>query len=166
MGAVVRGWPSSELTDVPTRNNRQYTAAQVRFYIDADLLGLAKILVQVRTDVTYPGDPGGVLHKRRRAPCPITAPEVKDPVWIPQVAAEGWVIITRDSAIQGHSREVGAVYEHGARMVALAGAAARTKFEQLEVAMANWRRIEQCVTEPGPFIYVATRTTFRPFTDR
>lgn len=40
-------------------------------------------------------------------------------------------------------------------MVALAGSAARTKFEQLEV-----------VTEPGPFIYVATRTTFRPFDEQ
>jgi hypothetical protein len=33
--------------------------AIVRFYVDADVLGLAKILVQVRSDVTYPGDPGG-----------------------------------------------------------------------------------------------------------
>ena len=48
-------------------------------------------------------------------------------------------------------------------MIALAGDAARTKFEQLEVTMSNWRRIERCTTEPGPFIYVATRTTFRPF---
>jgi hypothetical protein len=28
--------------------------ARVRYYVDADLLGLAKILVQLRTDVTYP----------------------------------------------------------------------------------------------------------------
>jgi hypothetical protein len=33
--------------------------AEIRFYVDADLLGLAKILVAVRADVTYPGDPGG-----------------------------------------------------------------------------------------------------------
>lgn len=138
-----------------SRGHRQYPAAQVRFYIDADLLGLAKLLVQVRTDVTYPSDPGGILHKRRRPACLITDPITKDHVWIPQVAAHGWVIITRDSAIQNHSREVGAVSEHGARMVALAGSAARTKFEQLEV-----------VTEPGPFIYVATRTTFRPFDEQ
>jgi hypothetical protein len=32
--------------------------AAVHYYIDADVLGLAKILVQVRPDVTYPGDPG------------------------------------------------------------------------------------------------------------
>lgn len=32
-----------------------YRPAEVRFYVDQDLLGLAKLLVQVRTDVTYPG---------------------------------------------------------------------------------------------------------------
>ena len=46
-------------------------AAQVRIYVDADLLGLGKILVGLRNDVTYPGDPGAVIHKRQRAPCPI-----------------------------------------------------------------------------------------------
>jgi hypothetical protein len=45
-------------------------AAQVRFYIDADILGLGKILGSLRNDVTYPGDAGAVIHKRQgnRAP--------------------------------------------------------------------------------------------------
>lgn len=51
-------------------------AAQVRIYIDADLLGLGKLLAGLRNDVTYPGDPGAVIHKRQRAPCPITSPDV------------------------------------------------------------------------------------------
>ena len=50
---------------------RTYPAATVRFYLDADVLGLAKVLVQLRNDMTYPGDPGGVVHKRRRAACPV-----------------------------------------------------------------------------------------------
>lgn len=33
--------------------------AQIRFYFDADTLGLAHTIVQLRRDVTYPGDPGG-----------------------------------------------------------------------------------------------------------
>jgi hypothetical protein len=49
--------------------------AQVRFYVDADVLGLGKILAGLRNDVTYPGDPGAVIHKRQRAPCPITNPD-------------------------------------------------------------------------------------------
>src|SRR2546423_9208849 len=62
-------------------------AAEVRIYIDADVLGLGKILAGLRNDVTYPGDPGAVIHKRQRAPCPITSPDVLDTDWIPQVAA-------------------------------------------------------------------------------
>jgi hypothetical protein len=64
-------------------------AAQVRIYVDADLLGLGKILAGLRNDVTHPGDPGSVIHKRQRAACPITSPDVLDTHWIPQVAAPG-----------------------------------------------------------------------------
>jgi hypothetical protein len=45
--------------------------AVLRFYLDADVLGFAKILVQVRADAIYPGDPGGTLHRRTRPACPI-----------------------------------------------------------------------------------------------
>ena len=81
--------------------------AQVRFYLDADILGLAKVLTQLRADVTYPGDPGGVVRKRLRPACPITTPATEDSVWIPQVTALGWLIVTRDSKIQSHRAEVG-----------------------------------------------------------
>jgi hypothetical protein len=73
--------------------------AVVRFYLDADILGLAKLLVTVRPDVTYPGDPGGVVHKRLRPPCPITRVDTRDRVWIPECARQGWLIVTRDSRI-------------------------------------------------------------------
>src|SRR6266566_7362711 len=53
-------------------------AAQVRIYIDADILGLGKILASLRNDVTYPGDPGAFVHKRQRPPCPIARPDVLD----------------------------------------------------------------------------------------
>lgn len=36
--------------------------AEVRFYVDADLLGLARVLSDLRADVTYPGDPGAIVH--------------------------------------------------------------------------------------------------------
>ena len=81
-------------------------AAQVRFYIDADVLGLGKLLAGLRSDVTYPGDPGAVIHKRQRAPCPIASPDVLDTDWIPQVAARGWLIITRDSMISQNRNEI------------------------------------------------------------
>ena len=66
-------------------------AAQVRIYADADMLGLGKILASLRNDVTYPGDPGAVIHKRQRPACPIASPDVLDTDWIPAVAARGWL---------------------------------------------------------------------------
>jgi hypothetical protein len=49
---------------------RSAKPADVRFYCDADVLGLAKILAGLRPDVTYPGDPGGIVHRRQLAALP------------------------------------------------------------------------------------------------
>jgi hypothetical protein len=141
---------------------RTYSSAIVRFYLDADVLGLAKILVQIRNDVTYPGDPGGVVHKRRRAACPVETPDVFDTVWIPEVTSHDWLIITRDSNIAVNRAEIGAVRRSGARMVALAGKEAIGTWDQLEVLMNQWRAIEGLLSTPGPFIYTATRTRLTP----
>ena len=94
-------------------------AAQVRVYVDADLLGFGKLLAGLRNDVTYPGDPGAVIHKRQRAACPITSPDMLDTDWIPQVAARGWLIVTRDSMIIQNRNEIAAIRESNAKMAAL-----------------------------------------------
>ena len=128
------------------------------YYFDADVLGLAKLVAQERADFTYPGDPGGRIKKRLRPPCIITTPATKDPVWIPEVAAQGWLIITRDKDIQGNRAEIDAVRDNGAKMVNLASQDAKNTWAQLEVLMTRWREIEALVDQPGPFIYVASRT--------
>lgn len=128
--------------------------AQVRFYVDADLLGLAKILCAIRSDFTYPGDPGAVIKRRERPPCMITSPAAKDPSWIPRVAAEGWLIVTRDRHIQQRVGEINAVRDHGAKMINLASDDARDAWGQLEVFMTRWREIERLANHVGPFIYV------------
>jgi len=136
--------------------------AAVRFYIDADVLGLAKILVQVRSDITFPGDLGGTLHRRTRPPSPVTSPAERDTDWIPEVTRRGWLIITRDRDISVNRAEIAAVRDHGARMVTLAGKEAIGTWSQLEVVMCRWRAIEALLEQPGPFIYSATRTGLRP----
>lgn len=136
--------------------------ATVRFYFDADVLGLAKALVGLRNDITYPGDPGGVVHKRERPPCPVTDPATADDVWIPVVASYDWLIVTRDSRIQDHRAEIEAVRENDARMIALAGKEAKGTWDQLEVFMCQWRAIVATLERDGPFIYSATRTRLRP----
>ena len=135
--------------------------AIVRFYFDADVLGVAKVLARLRPDITYPGDPGATIHRRRRPPCPITSPAVLDTEWIPAVADAGWLILTRDSRIQDHRAEIAAVRDSGAKMVALSGRDATTTWNQLEVVFSQWRAIEALTERDGPFIYAATRSGLR-----
>jgi PIN like domain len=115
--------------------------AVVRVYFDADILGLARLLCNERADFTYPGDRGGRIKKRFRAPCPVASPAAKDPEWIPLVAARGWLIITRDKEIQSKLAEKSAVHDHGAKMVNLASVDADRTWTQLEVFMTRWREI-------------------------
>ena len=90
--------------------SRPAKPARVLYYIDADVLGLAKILAEIRGDVTYPGDPGGpVKGGRVRAACTVKNPATLDEVWIPETAHQGWLIITRDKAIQDNRAEIEAV---------------------------------------------------------
>jgi hypothetical protein len=137
-------------------------AAQVRFYVDADIRGLGLILGSLRNDLTYPADPGGLVHKHERPPCPITRTDVLDEDWTPVVAAKGWLIVTRDSKIIENRAEINAVREHRGKMVALNQEDARTKWGQLEVFMTRWRDIERLAAEPGPFIWRASRTAMTP----
>lgn len=137
---------------------RKTRPAEVRFYFDADVLGLAKVVAGLRSDVTYPGDPGAVIHRRKRPSCPITDPATPDRIWIPEVAERGWLIVTRDSRISEHRAELDAVRDFGARMVALAGQDAKGTWQQLEVLLSQWRRIESLLEDEGPFIWRATRS--------
>jgi uncharacterized protein with PIN domain len=77
-----------------------YPKATVRFYVDADMLGLAKVLAGLRADVTYPGDPGGVVRKHERPPATVTSVATLDRDWIPRLTGEDLVIITRDRHIR------------------------------------------------------------------
>jgi PIN domain-containing protein len=143
--------------------NKPAKPAIIRFYVDADVLGLAKILVQMRSDVTYPGDPGGVVKGRRfRPPCPISDPGTPDRVWIPETAERDWLIITRDRHIQDHHAKIEAVRVSGARMVNLSGAEALDTFHQMEALMCQWQKVFALLDRPGPFICSLTRTTLRP----
>jgi hypothetical protein len=74
----------------------------------------------MRADVTYPGDPGGIFRRTVQRPaCPITSPDVDDPDWLPLIGSEGWLVITRDKAIQRRPGEKQAVLDHNVKMAGL-----------------------------------------------
>jgi hypothetical protein len=132
--------------------------AVVRYYFDADILGLAKVVAGLRTDITYPGDPGVVINKRQRPPC-VIRPRQPDTEWLPVVAAAGWLIITRDANITRHTAEIAAVLACGAKLVAMASPDARNNWAQLEVLMTQWRWLETQADAPGPFVWELFRTS-------
>ncbi|MCY4068845.1 MAG: hypothetical protein OXE79_07050 [Acidimicrobiaceae bacterium] len=132
--------------------------ATVRYYFDADVLGLGKVVARLGPDATYPGDQGALVHKQKRSPCVISSADVADVDWIPLVAADKMVAISRDSRISRRIAEIDAVVQHKLRLVVLTSADARTVWTQLEVLMCQWRGIERLVDIPGPCIYRASRT--------
>lgn len=81
--------------------------------------------------------PAGSCAGTSGSHAPVADPSVKDPIWIPQVTGLGRLIVTRDSRIQEHRAEIGAVRDNGARMVALGGRDAIGTWAQLEVLMSQ-----------------------------
>ena len=136
-------------------------SATLRYYFDADILGLAKIVASLRADSTYPGAPAGVVRKQIRPACIITVLKTADTVWIPAVANAGMVAITRDSAIMRHPKERNAVVKSGARLFALHPDEAVTVWSQLELLMFKWRKIEEIARQPGPYMYRISRNSIR-----
>lgn len=135
----------------------------VRYYVDADTLGLAHAMASLRSDVTYPGDPGGMIHRKPRPPCVVTETRTPDEVWIPVVGREGWSVITRDARILRRPHELGLVRDHAVRMFTITSREKMHNWDLLEVVMCNWRRIEELSLVPGPFVYTMTRTALAKF---
>ena len=93
----------------------------LRYYIDVDLLGVAKILVAVRADVTFPGDPGGLGIDGLMRPACTVMPSDKDVDWLGVVAEQGLTVVTRDRHIRSRPAEKQAIVTNSARVVTLDG---------------------------------------------
>lgn len=138
-------------------------SARASWYFDADTVGLGKMLRDVRSDVTWPGDDGQRSRQRLRLPpCVIQDKDTDDEIWIPQVTAAGLSIITRDKRIQTRTREINAVFAARARMFAITTEENLDRWGLLEVFVPNFRAIEKIVqTRSGPYIYAVTRSGIR-----
>lgn len=135
--------------------------ADVKFYFDADILGLAHIVCALKPECTYPGDPGARIKRQVRGPCIVENPRAKDREWIPVAGAQGWVAITRDKDIQSHLSLLQLVKEYQLRLVTLTGGEAGAPWGQLGIIHPQWSNIESLVDRPGPLVVAVTRTGFR-----
>lgn len=133
---------------------------KARWYVDADTLGLAHVLIRARTEVTYPGDEGKRhTEKWRLPPCVISDPATHDDVWIPAVTRAGLAIITRDKHIATRTAEINALIAARGRMFAITVPEKLHTWDLLSIAVARWQDFEDALDEDGPFIYSVTWTT-------
>jgi PIN like domain len=120
--------------------------------------------VQVRADITYTSDPGGIGIDGLPRPASPIQTGAKDDQWIPIVASQGWIVITKDRHMRTRPHEVKLIRTSAARHVRLIGPTRKhnmTKWEQLQLVASRWEAIESLLGAPGPWIYALSRTNLR-----
>jgi PIN like domain len=120
----------------------------VRFFVDADLLGVGKALAVVRKDVVHPG------HRRS----PEIHPQTPDSMWLPIVGDAGWIAISRNKRIRYNPVENRLLHQHGVRAIFLTGGRNMTSWDRLVLIVRHWEAIEASVDIPGPWVKALTRT--------
>lgn len=138
------------------------TLPPARWYFDANITGVGKILSRARDDVTWPGDSGERQGPSRRwlPPSPVDSSDVADEIWIPTVTNAGMTIVTRDRHIRTRLREIQAVRQSGARIFAVSQSGQLNRWDLLEVIVSRWRDMEETVRSTrGPWIFTVTRAT-------
>jgi len=116
----------------------------VSYFVDRDLgPPVGDALRSVKVDV--------VLHRER------FQPETADDEWIPAVAAEGRVILTRDRHIRSRPAERQAFTTAGAKCIVVTTRVS-TPLDDLRALLIAWPEIEAlAVTMPGPFMFGLAR---------
>lgn len=88
-------------------------------------------------------------------------PAVPDAVWIPEVTARGWVILTKDKEIRRNPEEIAAIRRASARYVCLS-AKGMSGEQQADCLLGHWRTLEGVVdTRKPPLLVTVTRADVR-----
>lgn len=123
------------------------------FYVDASMLGVAKVLAAARPSIYYPGQQG----------CPVTSPAMLDEEWLPIIGEHAWPVIMRDKRIRKRPGERAALLAAGVQAFVLTGAGRATKWDQLLLLARNWDTMERIVREStGPGWNTVTASGVRP----
>jgi hypothetical protein len=116
-----------------------------RFFVDANCLGIAKILADLRGDVLFPGHPA----------IPEVPEDCDDTEWMPVVAARNLVVIGRDKKISTKPAELEAYRDLGIRAFWIAGDKTTSRWDCLHRVVRWWERIEDLIAAEGkgPWFY-------------
>lgn len=117
-----------------------------RFFIDENLLGIARLLAKVRDDIVHPGHPD-------LPEIPLRTPDL---TWLPIVGERRWPVVMRDKRIRTRRPERDALVKASVRAFCLTTAGNSRSWDLLRVIVRNWEAIEVKAKEDGPFIYGVT----------
>jgi hypothetical protein len=120
------------------------------WFIDENLLGVAKALAILRDDVTFPGRPG----------CPI-ARHCRDEDWLQEVGDRGWNVIMRDKNIRKRKPEMDQLIRHGVKAFCLTTSGNLNKWDIATVLVPQWAEMTRIGEGSGPFLYAVTRGGLR-----
>lgn len=117
-----------------------------RYFIDENLLGIGRLLAQVREDILFPGHP-------ELPEVPLRTPDLE---WLPFVGNLGWPVIMRDKRIRTRRPERQALLDNGVKAFCLTTAGNYRSWDLLRLILRHWDAIDEAAAEPGPFIYGVT----------
>lgn len=115
----------------------------VEFFIDRSL---GKSIAEGLRDF------GLVIHTMASVYGEKRAQGLADEIWLRDVGARGWVVLTKDDAIRRRPAERDALIDASVRVFCLTAAQLRGA-EQLARFAENRERILRRARQPGPFIY-------------
>jgi PIN like domain len=131
-------------------------AAQAPVYFtDENTLGLGKLLRREgRDDVVYPG------HEQLPE-VPIGTPDLD---WMPIIARQHLIVVTRDRRIRTRPAELRAYWEHGIRSLWIGAKQDLGPPQQVELFLAHEERLQREITKrgPGPWALAMSPSGVRP----
>lgn len=127
----------------------------LRWFVDETSLGLGKMLAIARPDVVHPG------HYN----LPAVPTGTKDEAWMPEVAALGLVVISRDKRIRTKPAELAAFRAVGLRVFWIAGTKDLSNWESIKLVVKWWDRMEEIVRDrgAGPWFQAVSEGLIREF---
>lgn len=114
-----------------------------RFFFDASLAGVARILAVDHPEITYPGN--GIWQLPQDAP---------DEDWLEVVGRNGWCAIIRDKRIRRRPSENAALERFRVRVVNVAVRRNLTSSGYVDLLERNWARLEKVLAEPPAYYHL------------
>lgn len=84
-------------------------------------------------------------------------PGQPDTVWLPEIGARGWVLLTKDKQIKKRALEVHAILNAGVRAFILITSGLRGD-EQADIFLKAMRKVYRICRLRGPFVFTMTRS--------